>query len=63
MTGFWKSLAFGFAATWVALFEGYDAEPTAEGVGRATTRSVVSASLLVLGLNFVLTALLLETTP
>lgn len=63
MTGFWKSLAFGFAATWVALFEGYDAEPTAEGVGRATTRSVVSASLLVLGLNFVLTALMLETTP
>ncbi len=63
MTGFWKSLAFGFAATWVALFEGYDAEPTAEGVGRATTRSVVSASLLVLGLNFILTALLLETNP
>lgn len=63
MTGFWKSLAFGFAATWIALFEGYDADPTAEGVGRATTRSVVSASLLVLGLNFVLTALLLEKEP
>jgi phospholipid/cholesterol/gamma-HCH transport system permease protein len=61
MTGFWKSLAFGFAATWIALFEGYDAEPTAEGVGRATTRSVVSASLLVLGLNFVLTAFMMET--
>lgn len=63
MTGFWKSLAFGFAATWVALFEGYDAEPTAEGVGRATTRSVVGASLLVLALNFILTAFLLETNP
>ena len=60
MTGVWKSLAFGFAATWVALFEGYDCVPTAEGVGRATTRSVVNASLLVLGLNFVLTAFLLE---
>jgi len=60
MTGVWKSLAFGFAATWVALFEGYDCIPTAEGVGRATTRSVVNASLLVLGLNFVLTAFLLE---
>lgn len=61
MTGVWKSLAFGFAATWVALFEGHDCVPTAEGVGRATTRSVVNASLLVLGLNFVLTAFLLET--
>lgn len=60
MTGVWKSLAFGFAVTWVALFEGYDCVPTAEGVGRATTRSVVNASLLVLGLNFVLTAFLLE---
>ena len=60
MTGIWKSLAFGFAATWIALFEGYDCVPTAEGVGRATTRSVVNASLLVLGLNFVLTAFLLE---
>lgn len=60
MTGVWKSLAFGFAATWIALFEGWDAVPTAEGVGRATTRSVVNASLTVLGLNFVLTAFLLE---
>ena len=61
MTGFWKSVAFGFTATWIALFEGYDTVPTAEGVGRATTRSVVNASLLVLGLNFVLTALMMET--
>jgi len=61
MTGFWKSLAFGFAATWIALFEGYDSVPTSEGVGRATTQSVVHSSLAVLGLNFILTAFLLET--
>jgi len=62
MTGFYKSLAFGFVCTWVALFEGYDSVPTSEGVGRATTQSVVHASLAVLGLNFILTALLLETS-
>ena len=61
MAGVWKSIAFGFVATWIALFEGYDSVPTSEGVGRATTRSVVNASLVVLGLNFILTALLLET--
>ena len=61
MNGFWKSLAFGFAATWIALFEGYDSTPTSEGIGRATTQSVVHASLAVLALNFILTALMLET--
>jgi len=61
MTGIWKSIAFGFATTWIALFEGYDSVPTSEGVGRATTQSVVKASLVVLGLNFILTALLTET--
>ena len=62
MNGVWKSIAFGFVATWIALFEGYDSIPTSEGVGRATTQSVVHASLAVLGLNFVLTALMLETS-
>jgi len=61
MTGFYKSLAFGFVSTWIALFEGYDSVPTSEGVGRATTQSVVHSSLAVLGLNFILTALLLKT--
>lgn len=56
--GLLKSAVFGAAATWVALFEGFDAEPTAEGVSRATTRTVVKASLAVLGLDFVLTALM-----
>ncbi len=53
-----KSLAFGWVATWIAVFEGHDAVPTSEGVSRATTRTVVYTSLAVLGLDFVLTALM-----
>ena len=53
-----KSVVFGFVAGWIALFEGYDATPTPEGVSRATTRTVVHTSLAVLGLDFVLTALM-----
>jgi phospholipid/cholesterol/gamma-HCH transport system permease protein len=44
--------------TWIAVFEGYDAVPTAEGVSRATTRTVVMSSLAILALDFVLTALM-----
>lgn len=51
-----KSLAFGVAVTFVALLQGYLAKPTPEGVSRATTRTVVMASLAVLGLDFLLTA-------
>ncbi len=53
-----KSVAFGIVVTWIALFEGYDAVPTSEGVSRATTRTVVHSSLAVLGLDFILTALM-----
>jgi phospholipid/cholesterol/gamma-HCH transport system permease protein len=53
-----KSVVFGAVVTWIALFEGHDAEPTSEGVSRATTRTVVNASLAVLGLDFLLTALM-----
>jgi len=53
-----KSIVFGLVAGWIALFEGYDATPTAEGVSRATTRTVVHTALAVLGLDFVLTALM-----
>ncbi len=53
-----KSVVFGVAVTFVALLQGYLARPTAEGVARATTRTVVMASLLVLGLDFLLTALM-----
>ena len=56
VNGFIKSFVFGVAVTWIALFEGYDAPPTAEGVSGATTRTVVTSSLAILGLDFVLTA-------
>jgi phospholipid/cholesterol/gamma-HCH transport system permease protein len=53
-----KSFVFGVTVTFVALFQGYEAQPTPEGVSRATTRTVVVASLAVLALDFVLTALM-----
>jgi phospholipid/cholesterol/gamma-HCH transport system permease protein len=53
-----KSVVFGFVASWIAVFEGYDAVPTSEGVSRATTRTVVHTALAILGLDFVLTALM-----
>ncbi len=53
-----KSMVFGVVVTWIAVFEGYDTVPTSEGVSRATTRTVVYSSLAVLGLDFVLTALM-----
>ncbi|HEB59136.1 MAG TPA: lipid asymmetry maintenance ABC transporter permease subunit MlaE [Gammaproteobacteria bacterium] len=58
MNGVIKSVAFGWVVTWIAVFEGYDAVPTSEGVSRATTRTVVYSSLAVLGLDFILTALM-----
>ena len=51
-----KSVVFGLTVTFVALLQGYSCKPTPEGVSRATTRTVVIASLAVLGLDFVLTA-------
>lgn len=56
--GFIKSAVFAFAVVWVALFNGYDCIPTSEGISQATTRTVVNASLLVLGLDFILTAMM-----
>jgi phospholipid/cholesterol/gamma-HCH transport system permease protein len=58
VNGIIKSFAFGVVVTWIALFQGYDATPTAAGVSRATTSSVVLSALSVLGLDFVLTALM-----
>lgn len=58
LNGVIKSVVFGFVVTWIAVFEGYDAVPTSEGVSRATTRTVVIASLAVLGLDFILTSLM-----
>ena len=58
LNGLIKSLVFGVIVTWIAVFEGYDAVPTAEGVSRATTRSVVYSAFAVLGSDFLLTALM-----
>jgi len=58
MNGVLKSFIFGIAVTFTALFQGYEAQPTPEGVSRATTRTVVIASLMVLALDFVMTALM-----
>ncbi len=56
--GVLKSVVFGFTVTFVALVQGFEAQPTPEGVSRATTRTVVVASLAILGLDFILTALM-----
>ncbi len=56
--GIVKSIVFGLTVTFVALYQGYEAQATPEGVASATTRTVVMASLLVLGLDFILTALM-----
>lgn len=56
--GMVKSLVFALVVTWIAVFQGYDLIPTSEGISRATTRTVVYSSLAVLGLDFVLTALM-----
>jgi len=53
--GIIKSVVFGAAVSLIAVFEGYDAKPTAEGVASATTRTVVIASLTILALDFVMT--------
>ena len=58
MNGVIKSVVFGIAVSWIAVFEGFDATPTAEGVSGATTRTVVTSSLAILALDFVLTALM-----
>jgi phospholipid/cholesterol/gamma-HCH transport system permease protein len=59
VNGIIKSLVFGFVITWIAVFQGYYSEPNAEGISHATTRTVVYSSLLILALDFVLTALMM----
>lgn len=53
-----KSVAFAITITWISIFNGYDAIPTSTGISQATTRTVVHSSLAVLGLDFLLTALM-----
>jgi phospholipid/cholesterol/gamma-HCH transport system permease protein len=59
LNGVIKSLVFGFVVTWIAVYQGFATKPTPEGIGRATTYTVVYASLLVLALDFVLTAMMM----
>lgn len=58
LNGIIKSIVFAFVVTWIAVYKGYACEPTSEGISRATTATVVQSSLLVLGLDFILTALM-----
>ena len=59
VNGIVKSIVFGGVVTWIAVFQGYDTVPTAQGIGLATTRTVVYSSLAVLGLDFILTAVMM----
>lgn len=59
LSGIYKAIVFGLVATWIAVYQGYACVPTAEGIGQATTRTVVYASLAILGLDFILTALMM----
>jgi phospholipid/cholesterol/gamma-HCH transport system permease protein len=58
VNGIIKTIVFAFVITWIATFKGYDSIPTAEGISKATTETVVFSSLAVLGLDFILTALM-----
>ncbi|RAP38396.1 ABC transporter permease [Legionella quinlivanii] len=59
LSGIIKSIVFAFAVVWIAVFQGFSCTPTAEGISQATTRTVVYASLAVLGLDFLLTAIMI----
>lgn len=58
VSGLNKSFVFGFVVTWIAVFQGYDAKPNAAGISTATTNTVVYSSLAILGLDFILTAVM-----
>ena len=58
VNGIIKSIVFAFVVTWIAVYQGYNAMPTSEGVSKATTNSVVYSALAILGLDFVLTAIM-----
>jgi phospholipid/cholesterol/gamma-HCH transport system permease protein len=58
INGVIKSGVFAFVVTWIALYKGYNAVPTSDGISKATTDTVVQASLAILGLDFVLTVVM-----
>ncbi|KTD16332.1 lipid asymmetry maintenance ABC transporter permease subunit MlaE [Legionella jordanis] len=59
LSGIIKSVVFAFVVVWIAVFQGFSCIPTAEGISQATTRTVVYSSLAVLGLDFILTAMMI----
>jgi phospholipid/cholesterol/gamma-HCH transport system permease protein len=59
VNGIIKSIVFGIVVVWISVFQGYDSAPTSAGIATATTRAVVYSSLAVLGLDFVLTAMMI----
>jgi phospholipid/cholesterol/gamma-HCH transport system permease protein len=59
MNGIIKSVVFGLVVIWISVFQGYEAAPTSAGIAGATTRTVVYSSLAILGLDFVLTAMMI----
>lgn len=59
LSGIIKSIVFAFVVVWIAVFQGFSCIPTAEGISQATTRTVVYSSLAVLGLDFILTAMMI----
>ena len=59
VNGIIKSVVFGFVVTWIAVYQGYYTKPNAAGIARATTRTVVYASVMVLALDFVLTSMMI----
>ncbi len=58
LNGVIKTVVFAFVVSWIAVFQGFDSVPTSEGIGRATTKTVVYSSLAILGLDFILTAVM-----
>ena len=58
MNGMIKAMVFAFLVSWIALYQGYTCTPTSQGISAATTRTVVYASLAILGFDFILTALM-----
>ncbi|MCW8885779.1 MAG: lipid asymmetry maintenance ABC transporter permease subunit MlaE [Motiliproteus sp.] len=58
LNGIIKAIVFGYVVTWIAVFQGYDCIPTSEGISQATTKTVVYSSLSILGVDFLLTALM-----
>lgn len=59
LSGVIKSIVFAFVVIWIALYQGFECNPTAEGISQATTRTVVNGSLAVLGFDFLLTAMMI----